>query len=179
MLLSKKLAYGGIATALILSVISLSYLMPTADLTLFTLSSLFIAILIIEADIKTGLMAYAAASILITAIFGIYFSVPFMILFGIYPIIKGLVESRFKRIFAFIFKGVYFGSISIIVAFIFFDVPKAVLSKWNQFIPGDTFLQIRTIWPVVLISVGVLFIYDFALSLLIEFFQNRIKRNNK
>ena len=179
MLLSKKIAYGGITTALILSVISLSYVMPTADLALFTLSSLFVAILIIETGAGTGLMAYAASSILITAFYGIYYSIPFIILFGIYPIIKGLLEQHFKRLIAYIFKSVYFACVSVIAAFLFYDQSAAILAKWNQFLPGNGSLKIQTIWTIIFIIIIILLIYDFALSLLIEFFQNRIKGKYK
>ncbi|MHB1485185.1 MAG: hypothetical protein ACYCYI_11035 [Saccharofermentanales bacterium] len=175
MLLSRKLAYGGIITALILAVISLSYIMPTADFALFTLSSFFIAILIIEAGVVSGLMAYASSAILITAFYGIYYSVPFIILFGIFPILKGLLEQRFSRIISYIFKGIYFAGISMITASFFYKEASGIILKWSQKIPGNGTFEIKSVWAVVLIAVFILFIYDFALSLLIEFFRKRIQ----
>lgn len=175
MLLSRKLAYGGIFTALILAVISLSYVVPTADFALFTLSSLFIAILVIEADFLTGLMAYVSSAILITAFYGIYYSIPFIFVFGIFPILKGIFERRFNRFISYIFKGLYFTGISIITANFFYNEASDIILEWSRKIPGNISAGSIPVWTVILAAVAILFIYDFALSLLIEFFRKRIQ----
>jgi len=176
MLLSKKIAYGGLSTALILVTLSVSYISPTADLALFTLSSLFIAMVVIEVDFKTGFMAYCASGLLVTAFFGIYFSIPFFVLFGVFPLIKGLLERKLNKPLAYLFKGLYFCILLIVAFFIFKEETTAVFTKVNQFLPIDFFTKNQIIWPYLFITLVVLFIYDYAISLLIEFYQQRIKK---
>lgn len=179
MLLSRKLAFGGLATALVLIVISVSYISPTADLALFTLSSLFIAMVVIETDFKTGFIAYFASSILLTAFYGIYFSIPFLVIFGLFPLLKGLVENHLNRIIAYIIKGFYFCCLIIVSFFIFQDTSALILTKWNQLLSADFLSRFQSIWIIAAAAVVVLFIYDYALSLLIDFYQKRFKKIKK
>jgi len=177
MLLTRKIAFGGLATALVLVSISFSYLSPTADLAFFTLSSFFVAMVVIEADLKTGLMAYAASSVLVTALFGIYYSIPFIVLFGLYPLLKGLLENHLKHHFiAYLLKGVYFCSILAIVLLIFREESTSILTKWNQIFPADLFSTFQSVWALAIAALAVLFLYDYALTLLIVFYHKRIKK---
>ncbi len=179
MLLTKKIAIGGLSTALVLITISLSYISPTADLALFTLSSLFIAMVVIEADFRTGFSAYIASSLLITAFFGIYYSIPFIVLFGAFPLIKGLIEKYFPLIFAIICKSIYFILIGIGVLFLFREQLDLALTKWNKFIPFLNSSDFKGISIILLIILIGLFVYDYAFTLLISFYNKRISSKIK
>lgn len=176
MLLTRKLTFGGIATALVLAVLSVSYVSPTADLALFTLSSFFIALVVIEAGFKTGLVAYLASGLLVTAVLGIYHAVPFIVLFGLYPLLKGLVEKYMGRLPAYIAKGVFFFMVSASVLFLFKEESASILTKWNQIFSSGFWGILQSSWAVVFAVVLVLFLYDYALGLLIAFYQKRIRK---
>ncbi len=176
MLLTRKLAIGGIAVAMVLIAISISYISPIADLALFTLSSLFIAMVVIETDFMTGFAAYLASSILLTAFFGLYFSLPFLVLFGLYPLLKGLLEQKMKRVFSYGVKTLYFGVLIAAVQLIFNQETMLALTKWNQLLPSGFQSAVPSVWVLMLVTILVLFLYDYALSLLIGFYQKRIRK---
>jgi hypothetical protein len=176
MLLTRKLAFGGIATALVLMVVSISYISPTADLALFAISSFFIAMVVIETDFITGFSAYLASGILLTAFFGIYYSGPFLVLFGLYPLLKGLMEKRLKRAMAYLLKAVYFCALVAGTRFIFNETAMLALTKWNQLLPEGFLSAVPSVWILALVTVLILFLYDYALTLMIAFYFKRIRK---
>lgn len=179
MLLTRKLAFGGIAVAMVLIAISVSYVSPIADLALFTLSSLFIAMVVIETDFMTGFSAYLASSILLTAFFGLYFSLPFLVLFGLYPLLKGLLEQRLKRVVSYGVKVVYFCALIAAVQLFFNQEAMLALTQRKQLLPSGFQSAVPSVWVLMLVAILVLFLYDYALSLLIGFYQKRIRKAMK
>ena len=149
MLLTRKLAFGGIATALVLIAVSASYVSPTADLALFTISSFFIAMVVIETDFITGFSAYLASGILITAFFGIYYSAPFLVLFGLYPLLKGVLEKRMKRLYTYLLKAVYFCILIGVAQFVFNEAAMLALTKWNQLLPAGFLPAVSSVWVLI------------------------------
>ncbi len=176
MLLTRRLAIGGISAALVIAAISISYFSPTADFFLFSLSSFFIAVCIIMTDFKTALMSYVASLLLITAFFGIWFSLPFIFLFGLYPFIKGLLEkSPLPRVLTFLFKGVFFIALTIIGLLIFKDTGTAMVDRIIEIFRDSNILLADRRYLAILPILLILYIYDYALSLMITFFEKRIK----
>lgn len=177
MLLTRRLAIGGIFSALVVLALSFSYLSPTADLAAFTISSLFIAIIVIESDIKTGLIAYIASSLLITFLFGIYYSIPFIFLFGLYPIIKGLLEKKFNKIISYTIKGIFFAALSAVSVIIYQSQINQSIENLKLTITFIDLSMFNYVWLIFIIVLVVLFIYDLALSMLITVYLKRMKTN--
>ncbi|MHB1452506.1 MAG: hypothetical protein ACYCYM_00925 [Saccharofermentanales bacterium] len=175
MLLSRRIAFSGISVSLILVFITFSFFSPVADFALFSLASLCIALIIVYTGFRTGILAYTAASLLIFSIFGILYAIPFACLFGIFPILKGLIERRFKKIVAYIIKGVYF-STAILIGFLVFSDD---IAKLNIFmILPDSLTAADSpgaMFAVILSGIVILFIYDYALTLLIDYFAKRLE----
>lgn len=169
MLLSKKIAYGGIVIALIMLFITFSYMSPIADFALFSLCSLCVSLEVYKFGIKAGIMVYTGASILIFAIFGPLYALPFVALFGLYPILKDLIEKRFKQGFAYIFKALYFAVVIISALFIFLEN----LTKMGFL---RTFERNDTIFKLIISFLGIiiLLVYDYALTLMISFIGKRL-----
>jgi hypothetical protein len=176
MLLTRRLAFGGLSTALVLIAISLSYISPTADLALFTLSSFFIAMTVIETDFRTAAIAYAASGILITAMYGIYFSVPFLVLFGVFPLLKGFLEKHLGKIPSYVLKGVYFCILLTMFLFVFQTESAAIMTRWDSLLPTGALAVFQSVWVAFAAALAVMFLYDFALTLLIVFYSKRIKK---
>lgn len=176
MLLSRRIAFGGISVSLILVFITLSFLSPVADFALFSLTSLCIAMIILYTDFRTGIMAYLAASLLIFFIYGILYALPFIALFGIFPILKGLIENRFKKYISYMIKAVYFLAILLVGFLAFSDT----ISKIDIFIILQDRLNATdsggAMLVVILSGVIILFLYDYALTLLISFFGRRLEK---
>lgn len=176
MLLSRRIAFSGISVSLILVFITLSFLSPVADFALFSLTSLCIALIILYTDFRTGFLAYLAASLLLFFIYGILYALPFIALFGIFPILKGLIESRFKKFISYMIKVVYFSAI-ILIGFLVFSEEIAKLNismilqdRLDAADSGGAMLVI------ILSGVFILFLYDYALTLLIGFFGKRLEK---
>lgn len=179
MLLTKKLAFGGIAVAMILLVISISFVSPTADFALFTLSSLLIAIVVIETDLRTGAAAYLASGILLTVFFGIYFSIPFLAFFGLYPLLKGILESKFKKLLSYGIKCAFFAMALTAGYFVLSGQTAVILTKWNQIAPSFLSAQTISLISIFILAELLLFLYDYALTLMITFYMKRIRRGTK
>jgi len=108
MLLSRGTAMGGILLAVVMLFMTAAFFSPIADFALFSLTSLCIAVMVIYSGYRGGVILYFAASVLIFAFFGIVFSLPFIFFFGIYPILKGLIESKISKWKAFALKSFIF-----------------------------------------------------------------------
>ncbi len=176
MLLSRRVAISGISAALILLFITASYLSPTADLVFYTMASLCIALAVIYAGYRAGLSTYAASSVLIFLIFGIWHVLPFLFLFGIYPILKGLIESRMKKAAAFAAKSACFGAAATAGYLLFAGAIEktplyAMVRSW---LPASGTGSLAAI--LCLAAFIVLLAYDAALTLLIAVIAGRLDK---
>ncbi|MHB8963526.1 MAG: YybS family protein [Saccharofermentanales bacterium] len=176
MLLSRRIAFSGISVSIILIFLSVSYFSPIADFALFSMTSLCIALIVSYAGFRTGFIAYAAASLLILFFFGILYAAPFVVLFGIFPVIKGVLESRMKKISAYIIKTLYFIALMVAGILIFSDE----MTDLNIFsVIGERFAAADSVGVMavfVLSGVAILLVYDYALTLLIAIFEKMLDK---
>ncbi len=96
------MATGGVFLALNIIVLFLASYMPGVELTLYAISSFFVAFVIIESSVKGGLLFYASSLILAFVLVPNKAAVLlFGIFFGIYGIIKYTIEKTGKLPFLF------------------------------------------------------------------------------
>jgi hypothetical protein len=167
--MSRKIAFGGILTALCVVLIYLATYIPTGKLGLYALASLTVAIAVVELDVKLGAVVYTASTILIFLLTGsINTLLLFTLFFGSYPLLKYYIEKQRSGIVEMLLKFGVFNLLAIIGFFVFellLGVSPINLSRFS-------------VW----IFVGLLFamqaaflIYDYILSRLIDYYINRIK----
>lgn len=161
---TRRVAFGGISAALALLFIILSSVSPTAGLALLTVSSLCIAITVMETGIPGALTAYAAVSVLASIWPGIGFSYPFVTFFGIFPLIKAFAEKRWLRLPAAIFKLSLSALLIVLTGLVFLQPTVRSLSAQYGAI----------ILPLLLMAaLAVVVVYDHALTLLIVLYHRR------
>ena len=167
---SRDISYGGILTALILLFVILSAWSPTADLALFSLTSLCMAIAVIELGIARSLVVWLAASLLGLAYPGLQLVWPFFIFFGTYPLVRAVIDTKWSRSKAFMLRhGV--GLMMLAAGIVLFLRPSI----------RDITDRIG-VWLWLLIPPAVvilMLVYDYALTLLIQLYHRRIRGRNK
>lgn len=166
--LTRRITLGGLLTALILLLVIATRLAPTADLAIFSVTSLLVAVAVIEADMKTAGLVFAAAALLGLAYPGIAYSYPFILLFGPYPLIRAILDQRFRRLPALLLKLAAGNLLAVIAAALFaWPALTGLASQYGNYV-----------WFVLPILLQViLLVFDYALSLLIQFYMIRIRRH--
>ncbi|HOD93683.1 MAG TPA: hypothetical protein PL054_07400 [Clostridia bacterium] len=164
---SKKLARSAILLAIMMILIYLRTIVPGYQLAFYFLASLVLGIIIIEYGPKQGIIFTISAFILslIMPIDKILLLL-FYSFFGIYGLIKHLIEKIKSRILIMIVKLIYFSIVFFInmyFAAIFTGIVPAIMLKYN-------------IWIVFGISLVVFILYDIMYSSFSDFYINKIKR---
>ena len=90
-----RLALGGICLALTILFMFGASIAPGVELTLYAISSLFVAVMILESGVKGGVTLYIAAVLLGLLIVPNKVGVlPYVGLFGLYGIVKFFIEKQ-------------------------------------------------------------------------------------
>lgn len=159
---SSNIAQSGIIIALTLAILYSTSLLPISTLSILTLASCLIPIAIIRTSLKSTLLIYVASSILSFFLVPINISVLYALFFGIYGIIKFFIEKLNNLILEIILKLLSFN----LLLFIIYTIFKAFLGFKIQF--------------SLLIFIGAaqigFLIYDYALTLIISYFYNKINK---
>lgn len=160
---SKLVALGGLLLALSLISLYAASFVPGFEITLYTISSIFVPIMMIESKGKGGWLLYIASSIL--AFFLLpnkVAAIPYIFFFGIYGLIKFYIEKIKNPIVQIILKLCVF-NIIVIVAYNFF---------YSLFFGTIT---LKDTSPFILLIAGEVFfvVYDMILSWLINYYYRR------
>lgn len=184
--MNKKLAYGGILTALSVVFLYIAMVAPSGRIFLLAMSSLPMAVLLLEFDLRTSLLSYVSSSILFLIVSGnIKGVLTFALFFGIYPIVKSYIETGVRKVFTeYLFKLVFFNLILVALVFVYSALGIPILEIINSFRLPDSFLastpslrnSILTLISWVIAQIGFL-IYDYAYSLMIRVYIDRIKKH--
>jgi hypothetical protein len=158
--MSKNIAYSGLLLALNIVLLILSFVIPTNTLFFMGLASLPISIVIIEQEIKNGIIFYIA-SIILSFLF-----MPdklnwlfYTFTFGLYGIIKYFIERDRKLIIEYILK---LGIFNIIMGIGYFFVKELI------YVP----INIITILASQLIFI----VYDYAYGRFVDYYYNEIRK---
>lgn len=106
---TNTIALGGICLALTIVFLFGASFVPGVELTLYALSSLFVAVMVIERGPKSGIMLYIAAVILgLILVPNKLGMLPYICLFGYYGVVKYYIEKNFNLKMQIAVKAVLF-----------------------------------------------------------------------
>lgn len=163
---ARQVAMGGILTALSLVSLYLASLTPTGQLGVVAIAGFLPAAAAVSGGLPTGAICYAATGMLGLLIVpdkgGVLL---FLLLFGLYPLVKSLIERMDRLPLEWVCKIVFFNA-ALTVAWFF--LRTALLTGLPDFF--------GQFWFLYLIGNLVFVIYDIGLSKIITFYTNRIDR---
>ena len=157
---AKDITLGGIMTALSVLVLYLTSILPFNTIALLTIASSFIPVIIIRSNIKTASFVYIASTIL-----GLFITTPnivimYALFFGIYGLIKYIIEKLNKI------------SLEIILKLLFFNISLIVSILIIKLFLGDVIINLP-IWLLFIVGQVVFLIYDYALTMIITIYINK------
>jgi len=159
---SRKTALSGVLLAMVIITLFLATTLPVNEMSLYALSSVFVSVVIMELGIKAGWIFYFASCLLSLILPNKIALVPYVLFFGIYGIIKFYIEKLNRLVPEYALKILYFNIFVFVVAFF---ARKLIPQGFERF-P----------WWIVLVAVEVVFVvYDYAYTLFIQYYRNRIR----
>lgn len=160
LLKSKKMAYLGVLLGLNQLFIILSSVIETNTLLLMMAASLLVGVVIIEFGSKSGITFYAASCILgFFLTFNKVEIFTYIIFFGLYSIVKHLVEYRtHNKVTEYVIK------------FIFFNISLIVL-----YFVVRMFITLKIVWWMVIGAEFLFLIYDYAFTVFINYYMDKIR----
>ena len=159
----KRITLSGILLAFTVICVFLAANLPTSTLTLYAISSLFIAIIIIEFNIKAGWTFYLASSILSIILIPRLEVMPFVVFFGVYGLIKLYIERLHSRVVEYILKMVYF-NICLALGLLF--LKELIMDGVSLTTPIYIFAAALEV---------VFLVYDYVYTLFIRFYAAQLK----
>ena len=166
---STPIALCGTLAALSIVTMFLTALLPLLSMALCAIAGMFLTVIVIEFGYRYAMMSYVAVALL-SGFFVVDKEsvVLFCLFFGLYPILKGLIEKLKKRPLEWVVKIVFFNA----AALGYYFLATAVLG-----IPVESFTILGEALPVALLAVGNVFIvvYDIAFTRLITTYLFRLQ----
>ncbi|GAA0817389.1 hypothetical protein [Clostridium tertium] len=158
---AKEITLSAILVALTNIILYLNFLLPISTISILTLASLLIPIALIKGSIKSAFLVYIASSIIGFFILPINIILLYILFFGIYGIVKYYIE-KLNKLYLEIFCKMIFCNISLFISiFVFKSFIAIEITK----------LPLSLLW---IIAQPVFLIFDYALTLLISFYMQRI-----
>lgn len=158
---AKEITVSAILVALTCLILYLNVLLPISTLSILTLASLLIPIALIRGSAKSAFLVYLASSIIGFFILPINIVLLYTLFFGIYGIVKYYIEKLNKLYLEIFFKIIFFNIALFILLFIFKSFVAIEITK-------------LPLWLLWIIAQPVFLIFDYALTLLISFYMQRI-----
>ena len=159
---SNNIAQSGIIIALTLVILYSTSLLPISTLSILTIASCLIPISIIRTTLKHTVLVYLSCSILSFFLVPINICLLYTLFFGIYGIVKFFIEKLDNLAFEVILKLCIFN----ILLFIIYIIFKLFLGFKIEF---------SLLLFIIIAQIGFL-IYDYALSIIISYFYNKINK---
>ena len=164
--MAAKIAYPALLGALSLIFVYLGSIAPSGKWGLIAVAGLFPAAAVISIGLKSGFLCWAGVSILAIIFIPDKFSaLLYCALFGLYPMVKSLVERLRRSALGYVLKLVFF---NLAFSLVYIIMREAVL--------GSLPSALNVGWLIYLIGNFVFLIYDFGFSKLISFYIARIGR---
>ncbi len=156
---------GGICLALTVLFMFAGSIVPGIELTLFAVSSLFTAVMIMEAGVKGGVLLYAAAVILGFVIVPNKLAlIPYAYFFGYYGILKFFIEKLRNGILQIVIKTAFFAALLCIG-----------LLGFKELLLGAVALPDYPVVILIIAGILIMLVYDYIYTLLINFYLKRIR----
>ncbi len=162
-----KVAYPAILSALALVLVYISAVAPTGNWGVVALAGLLPAAAVVSVGLKAGFLCWAAVVILAFLLVPDKFSVLlFGALFGLYPMVKSLVERLRKRPLEYLLKLAFFNAAFTVICLIAFT---AVTASLPPMLGGS-------VWVLYSVANVVFLLYDYGFSRLIAVYIARVQR---
>lgn len=163
---ASKVAYPALLGALSLILVYVGSIAPTGNWGIVALAGILPAGAVISAGLSSGFLCWAGVSILAFLLIPDKFCVLlYAVLFGLYPMIKCLVERLRQMPLEVLLKLVFFNAAFTVV---YLTMKAAVLSS----LPS----ALGVVWVLYLAGNVVFLLYDFGFSKLIAVYMARIHR---
>ena len=162
-----KVAYPAILSALALILVYLGSLAPTGNWGIIAAAGLLPAAAVISVNLTAGFLCWAAAAILAFLLVPDKFCVLlFGVLFGLYPMVKSLVERLRKKPLEYVLKLAFFNAAFTVV---YLTMTAAVAESLPQVLGSS-------VWILYGAANVVFILYDYGFSKLIALYMARIQR---
>lgn len=163
---ASKVAYPAVLGALSLILVYAASVAPGGNWGIVAAAGLLPAAAVISVGMGAGFLCWAGVSILSFLLLpGKFCALLYFALFGLYPMIKALVERLRPRGLQYMVKLVFFNAV---FTLIYLLMRSAVLDS----LPG----QLNTVWLLYIVANVVFIIYDIGFSKLISLYIARIGR---
>ena len=160
---AKELTVSAVLTALTIVILYLNLLLPISTISILTLASALIPVALIRGSIKSSILVYISSSTIGFFILPLNIILLYILFFGVYGIIKYFIEKINKLPIEIILKIIFFNIILVLSIFVF-----------NSFVAIE--ITKLPIYLLFIVAQPVFLIYDYALSLLISFYLDRIHK---
>lgn len=161
---AKYIAQNGIMIALTIAILYATSILPISTLSILTVASCLIPISIIRTSIKNTFFVYIAASLLSFFLVPINIALYYTLFFGIYGIIKYFSEKIRNIPLELFLKLISFNILLIIIYFITINLLGNFVINYPLYL----------VWVAAQI---IFLVYDYALTLIISFYLNRIHKH--
>ena len=158
---AKEITLSAALVALTIIILYLNLLLPISTLSILTLTALLVPIALMRGSMKSAILVYVASSIIGFFILPINIIMLYILFFGIYGIVKYYIEKISKLPLEILLKLIFFNMILFISFFVF----KFFIAMEITKLP---------IWLFWIIAQIVFLVFDYALTLLISFYLDRI-----
>lgn len=160
---AKHIAESGILAALTIVILYAASILPISTLSVLTVASCLIPISIIRTSVKSAISVYIISSFLSFFLVKTNIAIYYTLFFGVYGVIKYFIEKTNKIVLEILLKLISFNILLVIIYFIATSFLAALNIK----------LPLYLLW--IIGQVGFL-IYDYALTIIISFYLNRIHK---
>lgn len=161
---SKDITLGGLLIALSVVILYSTSLLPISTISILTVASCIIPICIMRSSIKTAIFVYIGSSILS------FFVCPaknivvmYILFFGIYGIVKHIIEQKRNMLIEIIYKFIFFN----IAFFICIAVITSLLGETITTLP---------LWLLWIAAQPAFLVYDYALSMIITWYLKKFHK---
>jgi len=167
LLKSRDIAYLGVLLGLNQLFIILSSIIETNTVILFSGAALMVGVIIVDFGGKAGILFYLASSLLgFFLTFNKVEIITYIIFFGMYSLVKYLIEIKIDNIL-----------VQILMKYIYFNISLFII-----YIAVKIFIPLKLAWWMLLGIQIIFFIYDYAFTQFINYYIDKIKpkvRKNK
>jgi len=154
------------AASLSLVCLYLASIAPTLRITLYVLSSLFVAALLIEGEIMMGWTIYLGVCVLGSVLIQDKMRLlPYIVFFGNYGIVKYYIEKLGSLVGEYMLKLIYW---NVVIAL--------MVALTRQMLLADIQLDLP-IWSIMVAAQLFFLLYDYVFSRIIEFYFFRIRKH--
>lgn len=160
---SKRITTNAFFIALTIVILYLNIILPISTISILTLASFIIPITLIRNSIKDAILVYISSSIISFFLIPLNISLMYICFFGIYGIIKYFIEKLNKLYLEILLKLLFF-NFMLILGFLLL----------KSFFPVNI-IKI-SIWLFIILSEIVFLFFDYALTLLISFYLQKLHK---